>query len=59
MDNQKGKKILEQIAKAEGVSVEEVRRNIQAVLAVSKPPLSSLTPEEAILYIAKRVKDRI
>jgi len=57
MDKQKIEEILKQIAKANDVSVEEVRREIQAALAVSNLP--HLTPEEAIAHFAKRVKEKM
>ena len=74
MDAQKMEKIMQEIAKDHGVSVEEVRRElelaIQAARANPDPQVQAQwanipckgdipTPEELIAHLGKTVKDRI
>ena len=56
MDKQKIEAIIKKIAEDHGVSVEEVRRDIENALAQST--LSKI-PEEAIAQLAKRVKEKM
>jgi len=56
VEKQKIEEIIKQVAEANGVSVEEVRREIKNALAQST---LSQTPEEAVAHLAKVTKERI
>jgi len=61
MEKQKIEEILKKVAKDNGVSIEEVRREIESALAMSK--LSDKgeypTAEEAIAHLAKLAEERM
>ena len=57
MDKQHMEKVIEQIARDNKVSEEEVRREIEFALSVTA--LKELAPEEAIAYLAKIAADKM